>query len=153
MCFVAVHIVHFTSSNIFAGKCYSVWEKLASVGEVGHQFGRGEPLAQFSHTCTAHFSHIVILENLWCHNFHGKLIYLLSLLNSSFTVLDLLLYCISLCWHYRCKDTLYGCKTYFGYPKIRFYLPPIHPRCISGIFHCVMGPKEGILVSLFSEIQ
>ena len=34
-------------------------EKLASVGEVGHQFGRSEPLAQSSHTYTAHFSHIV----------------------------------------------------------------------------------------------
>ena len=59
MCSVAAYFVHFIGPKIFYGKCYFLWEKLASFGEVSHQFGKGEPLAQLSHTYPAHFSHIV----------------------------------------------------------------------------------------------
>ena len=59
VCSAPVYFVNFVCSKFFQGKCYYLWEKLASVGEVGHQLGRSEPLAQSSHTYTAHFPHFV----------------------------------------------------------------------------------------------
>ena len=37
-----------------------------------------------------------------------------------------LLYFINICWHYRYKDTHYGCKINFGYHKICFNVSPTY---------------------------